>query len=154
MRIFMTGLALALLFGQATPAFALFGLFDSSTKVTARGDEIKIDVAALKAGDAKFYQFSQDGTTIKFFLARDKQDALHVALDACDVCWKEDKGYKLEDGVMVCVNCGMKFPLPRIGLKKGGCNPHPVTFTEDGDMVVLSAAELLSGSAYFPENAK
>lgn len=152
MRFVITALCLTLCLGLAFPAQAFFGLFDSHAKLKVEGPELSIDVSRLKAGEAKFYRIEQDGLVIRFFLARDRNEVMHAALDACDVCWKEGQGYKLEDGVMVCSFCQMKFPLPRIGAAKGGCNPHPLTFTEQDRNLILNVDELLSGAHYFPEN--
>ena len=145
----------------AVIAMFFFGLFDNVTglfgnyaTIKVEGEEISINTSGLEPGAAAFYQINHEGKTIRFFLARDRAQTIHAALDACDVCWRDGKGYKLEDGVMVCVSCQMKFPLARIGLVTGGCNPHPVSFSEVDDNVVLSVAELVSGAHYFPENNK
>jgi uncharacterized membrane protein len=145
------GMALAV---PPVPARAFFGLFDSHDKVDIREGNVTLDASDLAPGQAHFYRIEKDGVTIRFFLVRDGQDALHAALDACDVCWREGKGYKLERGVMVCVNCGLKFPLSQIGRRRGGCNPHPVSFVAENTTVSLNAPELLSGARFFPSNRR
>jgi uncharacterized membrane protein len=86
-------------------------------------------------------------------VVRDGKGTVRAALDACEVCWREGKGYVLKNGAMLCVNCGRSFPMNRIGLVAGGCNPHPVRFKVENDSVHIAAQELLrEGTRYFPEN--
>ncbi len=152
LRLFRA-VAVALAVFVPVSAFALWGLFDRYTNVALEGDVLSLP-ADLKAGDAKFYRTKKDGQVIRFFVAKDARDVLHVALDACDVCWKEGKGYELEGDAVVCTFCGLKFPLERIGLKAGGCNPHALPFKQEGASVLIDTADLLAGTGYFPENKK
>lgn len=140
-----------LLLLSVSPAQAFLGLFGDST-VTAKNGIITLDASGLSKGESKHYTYKEDKITIRFFLVRDNKEVLRAALDACEQCWREDKGYKLQDGAMLCVNCGMKFALPRIGLVRGGCNPHPIAFTLEGDNFSVTTAELLAGAHYFPGN--
>ena len=50
---------------------------------------------------------------------------------------------------MVCNNCGRHFPSSSVNVVQGGCNPAPIDRIVRGDRVVLSAAALASGAAYF-----
>jgi uncharacterized membrane protein len=148
---------------QSGNALAFLGLFGRHESVKAQTDEVFLDTADLAAGGSRFYKLEQGGALIKFFVVRDRSSKLHAALDACEVCWGEGKGYEPDKGAMRCVNCGQMFPLQNIGLKKGGCNPHPVTFTPVQDaeqksvsdkLVSIKVADLLAGAKYFPENAR
>ena len=137
---------------QAEAAFlGLFG--DAVTQVTAKNGTIILDVAPLAKLHAHRYYYREDGKVIKFFVVRDGQGTVRAAVDACEVCWREGKGYALKDGAMLCVNCGRRFPLDRIGIVAGGCNPHPFRFKVENDSVLIEAQELvLQGTKYFPEN--
>ena len=150
MRFLISFLALFMCL-QGTPAFA--GLFGSSMeKAEAVNGQVILNLASLEKGQSQHYKFQQEGKTIRFFVVRDNQGVLRAALDACDVCWQADKGYKMQDGAMLCVNCGQSFALGRIGEVKGGCNPHPIAFTANGDTLTITAAELVAGAGYFPSN--
>ena len=147
------GLFILTLIFVGTPAQAFGGFFGSSTEtVKATDGKIILDTAKLEKGGSQHYKYSEGKTSIKFFVVRDNQGTVRAALDACDVCWHEGKGYKLQDGAMLCVNCGQKFALNRIGEARGGCNPHIVTFGLDGDKLTVTTQELLAGSKYFPDN--
>ena len=137
----------------STSALAFGGLFGSSAeKVAAQNGVVVLDMKELANGESKHFQFQEGATTIRFFVVRDNQGALRTALDACDVCWHADKGYKQQDGSMQCVNCGQFFALGRIGDVKGGCNPHPIAFTVEGNTLNVTAQELLAGAGFFPGN--
>ena len=50
---------------------------------------------------------------------------------------------------MVCNNCGKAFPSTSINVVEGGCNPVPLQRSFDGTQVLLTAAALETGVAYF-----
>jgi len=139
----------------ASQALAFFGFFgDSMEEVKAKDGQIVINVSDLPKSSSRHYRYRADGKVIKFFVVRDGQGIVRAALDACEACWRAGKGYKFTDGVMVCVHCGQKFPLARIGLASGGCNPHPFPHRTEGDTVMIAARELLLEAKFFPENNK
>jgi uncharacterized membrane protein len=138
----------------ASPAGALPGIFGGPERVTAADGRITVDVSGLKTTGAKHYLYRAGGNAVRFFLVRDGQGKVRAAADACEVCRDEGKGYTLKDGAMLCLNCGRRFPLNRIGVLVGGCNPHPLNFAEDGSSVILTVREVLSAAEYFPENRK
>ncbi len=148
----LTLLSIAFLLAFAVPAQAFLGLFGSTETVAAKDGLVTLDVSKLANGDARHYLFREGKTQIRFFVARDAQGVVRAALDACEVCWKENKGYKLESGAMLCVNCGRKFALNRIGEARGGCNPHPIAFTCTDGTFSVAASELLAGAKFYPEN--
>jgi uncharacterized membrane protein len=139
----------------AAPAQAFFDFFGPSVEsVTAEGGLVTLDVSGLERGQARHYRFPEGGAELRFFVVRDLQGTLRVALDACEVCHDAGKGYRLERGAMLCLNCGRSFALSRVGVLVGGCNPHPLAFTSDGRSVTLTAGELRAGTRYFPENRR
>ena len=139
---------------QAHAAF--FGLLgDAAEEAIARDGMIAIDASALAKMASRHYRYREGGQMVRFFVVRDGQGTVRAAIDACEVCWREGKGYALKDGAMLCVNCGRKFPMHRIGLVAGGCNPHPFAFKVENDAVTITAQELLNqGTRYFVENRK
>lgn len=118
--------------------------------LTVRADDDAIRVPAKDVSEtAKFFKFDADGVTVKYFLIKAPDGSIRAALDACDACYPEKKGYKQAGEFMVCQNCGMKFHVSRVSMVKGGCNPHPVASRVDGSDVVIAKAELASGVKYF-----
>ena len=50
---------------------------------------------------------------------------------------------------MVCNSCERTFSSLRINVVAGGCNPASLEDVVEGDQVVLKAASLEIGAAYF-----
>lgn len=147
-------LLMILAFSWASQARA-FSLFGKSTEaVKAENGVITIDASTIANNASRHYSYQDGNTLVRFFLVKDAKGALRAAMDACDVCWHENKGYSFHNNTMRCDNCGMMFALQRIGAVRGGCNPHPIVFTVEGTVFTVTAEELLSAARYFPENGK
>jgi uncharacterized membrane protein len=130
-------------------AHAFFGFGGKYETVQPQGGTVRIKVADI-SDTARFYAFKDGGTEIRFFVVKGPDGAARAALDACDVCWREGKGYRQQGPNMICENCGMAFNTARINEVRGGCNPHPLERTMDasGDLL-LRVAELKAGAKYF-----
>jgi hypothetical protein len=94
--------------------------------------------------DAKWYPYDSDGVEIRFFAVRSNDDEIHVAFDACDVCYEEKKGYRQENIQMVCNNCDQSFLIRRIGTdnEEGGCWPSYLPITIEDDYVIIKISDL------------
>lgn len=122
----------------------------SSTKPRTMEENWLIPVAALQKGKARHFEHeTSDGTVVRFFIVRSPNGRIRAALDACEVCWPEGKGYFQEGDWMVCRNCGRRFPLEGIGEKRGGCNPHPLAPRILGEGVSIGLEQLARGAGYF-----
>lgn len=131
-------------------AFAWIGLAaDGGNVVSASGGQVTIPLAEVGDGQAHFYTYRDGGTDVKFFLLKSRDGVVRAALDSCDVCYREKKGYRQEGDQMVCNNCNQKFPSNRINDIKGGCNPAPLNRRVAGGQVVIAEAELRQGTRYF-----
>lgn len=116
--------ALALITVLSTPAHALFG-FGKFETVEPKNGAVTIPVADVSDGEAHYYTYEIPGKNINFFLLKSNDGVIRAAFDACDVCFREKKGYSQDGDFMVCNNCGMRFHSSRINEVKGGCNPSP-----------------------------
>ncbi|MBM4430415.1 MAG: DUF2318 domain-containing protein [Chloroflexi bacterium] len=110
---------------------------------------VRVPVAGLSDGQARFYAIQSGNKTIPFFVVQGSDQVVRAALDACDVCYEAKLGYHQEGNVMVCNACGNRFPLTRINEEKGGCNPSPLNAVVKGDQIIIQLAELEAGSRYF-----
>lgn len=107
-------------------------------------------VADFKDGKARHYEYTApNGTKIRFFLVKSKDGVIRSALDACEVCYRSKKGYVQSGNDMTCINCGLKFKTEKVGEFKGGCNPHPIKSTVQGDKITISQQEIMTGQHYF-----
>ena len=140
------GLCCSVVLSTAGEAQAFFGKSYAATK--ADGDFVRLPATSVTA-KAGFYSFVVDGKKVLFFAVRDSAGKARVALDACDSCWREGKGYTQDGNVFICNNCGLKFPTNRVSERKGGCNPHPVSSREENGQLVIPVGDLRDGVRFF-----
>lgn len=113
------------------------------------GGEVSIPVSELST-KARFYDYkTASGKTVRFFAMKSADGAYRAALDSCDVCFAEKKGYRQEGEDMVCNNCGNHFHSSQINEVSGGCNPVGLTRRVEADRLVIDARSLEAGASYF-----
>jgi len=148
-----------LLAGIATIAQA--GLFDGFLKkspaetakaagVVETADKVKIPLKALDSGKALFLQQDFGGRQLYYFALKSSDGVYRAAFDACDVCFRKNRGYRQEGDIMVCNQCGQTFPSTKINEIKGGCNPAPLSRKVEGQYLVIQKADMAAGKEYFP----
>lgn len=141
--------------GVAVLAIALVGLVMFSgggspfAVVEAEAGVVKLPMAEVSDGKAHYYTYKGGGKDINFFVLKSSDGVVRAAFDACDVCYREKKGYRQEGDLMVCNNCGQQFPSEKINVLKGGCNPAPLARQEKDGYLVLNTADIESGRVYF-----
>jgi uncharacterized membrane protein len=122
----------------------------SSIQPEVTATEVSFPVQAFSDGQAKYFQYpAGNGITVRFFILRSSDGVVRAAYDACDVCWREGKGYYQEGDFMVCRNCGQRFASVKVNEIKGGCNPAPLERTVVGNKLVIKTADILQGVQYF-----
>jgi len=101
-------------------------------------------------GKAKHFVYKHSSNQwVRFFIVKSTDGTIRAAFDACDVCWRQKKGYVQQGDFMVCANCGMKFRTDKVNEVKGGCNPSPLKRTLQGDKLIITQQDLLSGQGLF-----
>jgi uncharacterized membrane protein len=124
---------------------------DAHKQLQPQGSVVQIPLAELPPMQASFYKIALDGKEIRFFAVKGNDGQVRTALDACDVCFKERKGYQQQGDVMLCRNCNLTFPIDQIGPSSiSGCNPHFLPSQLAGDQVVVALDELKKGARFFP----
>jgi uncharacterized membrane protein len=129
--------------------FALPGMskFDSVKPVNG---VVTVPVAKVSDGSAHYFRLVDGGKELKFFIVKGGDGVIHTAFDACDVCFKEKKGYEQAGDKMQCKNCNQKFAIARIGAASGGgCNPSHLPAKVDARNVTISVADLRAGARFF-----
>ncbi len=113
-------------------------------------DAIYIPITELST-TASFFEYEGHKATIKYFAVLDGEGQVHVAFDACDVCYGAKLGYSQMGSVMVCNNCGNQFAISGIGTenKGGGCWPGFLEATITDTHLVIEPDILEAGSWYF-----
>jgi uncharacterized membrane protein len=150
--------AVVLLAGIGSLAYlgVFSGLFKKSPAESAKAagvvetaDAVRIPLKTLDSGQAFFLSLESEGRQMYYFALKSQDGAYRAALDACDVCFKSNRGYRQEGDLMVCNNCGQTFPSNRIGEIKGGCNPHPLARGIEGQYLVIRKADIAERKDYF-----
>ena len=118
--------------------------------VIETADAVRIPLSALESGKAIFLEADLEGRRIHYFAVKSSDGVHRAAFDACDVCFRSNKGYRQEGDLMVCNNCGQTFPSVKVNELKGGCNPAPLVRAVDGDHLLIQKKDIAAGSGYFP----
>lgn len=117
---------------------------------TASKTEVKLDAAQFADGKARHFAYkSPEGIEVRYFVLKSSDGVIRAAFDACDVCWRANKGYVQEGDVMICTNCGRRFASIRVNEVKGGCNPAPLARQVVDGKVVIKVADILEGRRFF-----
>ena len=89
----------------AVSAGVLDGLFKKSPAeigkaagVVETADVVRIPLKALDSGKALFLPLESEGRQVYYFALKSRDGAYRAALDACDVCFKSNRGYRQEGG--------------------------------------------------------
>ncbi|PLX89555.1 MAG: DUF2318 domain-containing protein [Desulfuromonas sp.] len=110
---------------------------------------VRIPIEAVNDGTAHYFSHRVDGQVVDFFVIKSVDGVMRAAFDACDVCYREKKGYRQDGNYMVCNNCEMRFKTDLINEVKGGCNPAPLKRLVDSGEVVIRTADIAAGRWYF-----
>ena len=124
---------------------------DNSNSLPQQNEtEIKIQESDISS-TARFYSFDSSGVDIRYFSVKDAQGNVHVAMDACDVCYAAKKGYKQNGEVMQCINCGKTFAITSIGTENtaGGCWPSYLPMIIQENNIVIKITDLESKKYMF-----
>lgn len=146
----LVGVGVAVL-AAALVGFIIFGGGGTTpfTVVSAEAGVVKLPVSEIGDGKAHFFTYKGAGKAVNFFVLRSSDGVIRAAFDACDVCYREKKGYRQVEDLMVCNNCGQQFPSVKVNVLRGGCNPAPLDRQVQGQYLVLKASDIETGASYF-----
>ena len=130
--------------------FVISHLLTIVSAASAPATQVTYPEKTFANGKAQHFTYkTEDGVTVRYFILRSSDGVIRAAFDACDVCWRENKGYVQQGDVMVCKNCGRKFPSARVNEVQGGCNPAPLARKTENGNVIIQVADLIKGKPYF-----
>jgi len=115
----------------------------------AEDGAVRFTLATFDDYQAHYYTYMHEGRPIEFFILKSKDGVVRAAFNACDVCFAAKKGYSQAGDVMVCNNCGRRFPADQINEVQGGCNPSPLLRAVEGDSLVIQVEDIVEGLRYF-----
>lgn len=124
--------------------------WEPRTKILMPVDgRLEIPVKEINDGRAHYFSVrAGDGTMVRFFTLMSRDGIIRAAIDACNVCHQEGKGYDQDGDFMICRNCGQRFQATKINVLRGGCNPAPLDRHVSGDKLIISMADIDKNSWY------
>lgn len=101
---------------------------------------VKIPISEISSS-AKWYEYE---SARAYFVVKGSDEKIHLAIDACDVCYSRKLGYEQTGDVMTCNNCGQTFPINSIGTENltGGCWPSYLPYDVDSENVIINKLEI------------
>ncbi|MDR2753535.1 MAG: DUF2318 domain-containing protein [Oscillospiraceae bacterium] len=149
-------LALSLLLAL-TACSAGSGPAANNEQAAQPGDDLVIQISDISE-TAKFYPVTVDGTRMEVVAVKAPDGTIRTAFNTCQVCNGSPKAYFEQSGTTLqCQNCGNKFPMDRVEVEAGGCNPVPIFDTDKtvtDESITVSYATLQANVYRFPANWK
>ena len=107
-------------------------------------------VSEFQDGKAKHFSYKvSPNQSIRFFVIKSSDGVIRAAFDACEVCYRAQKGYVQQGNNMICINCGRKFRSDKVNEVTGGCNPSALKRTLRDNKVFITQQDVLAGAKYF-----
>lgn len=108
------------------------------------GNNLIISESSLNT-KAKFYSYTDNNVDIYFFAIKGTDDEVHIAFDACDVCYGQKMGYSQDGTNMVCNNCGNVFSIYGIGTEnlQGGCWPSHLPVVINNGEISMTISDVV-----------
>jgi uncharacterized membrane protein len=121
--------------------------YDKNSELTQGSDiisdtEVSIPLSDI-SNEPKFYSYDADGVEVKYFAVKGSDGNVHIAFDACDVCYRAKKGYRQNGADMQCINCGLTYPINSIGTENtaGGCWPSYLPIKIDDEQIIIKKSD-------------
>ena len=108
--------------------------------------QASIPLSQVSDGDIHFYQATENGVDVRFWLYRKPDGKIATVLDACEICGSVGF-YKGTNGV-VCKNCAAPINPQSVGMA-GGCNPIPLNADTTADAVIIKEADVAAHTRFF-----
>jgi FTR1 family protein len=139
--VFILGITAEFVYAQSTdklsPATAV--AFDQNGRAV-------IAVKDLGEGELRRYSADVKGVEVRFLLYRKPDGKVASVFDACQICG--GVGFFKGSNGLICKNCSAPINPQSVG-QAGGCNPIPLSSTQDADSVVINITDLAQQAGQF-----
>jgi high-affinity iron transporter len=108
--------------------------------------QASIPLSQVSDGDIHFYQATENGVDVRFWLYKKPDGKIATVLDACEICGSVGF-YKGTNGV-VCKNCAAPINPQSVGMP-GGCNPIPLNADTTADAVIIKESDVAAQTRFF-----
>ena len=123
---------------------------DSVSKST--NQDLVIPISEISE-TVKFYPVNVEGTNLEVLSVKAPDGTIRTAFNTCQICYDSGRGYyKQEGNLLICQNCGNQYPMDRVEIESGGCNPWPIfekNKTVTNDSITISYDFLKESKAIF-----
>jgi uncharacterized membrane protein len=142
-------IAVGVLIGTAAIVAALPILRPRCTEL--RGDQsVSVSFAGLTAGAARLFCYrDRAGERLRFLLARGSDGRIRAVFDACRQCYKFHQGYEVVHGMLICRQCGNRYPIDHMTKGQASCVPVSLPHQADGSKIEIKVSDLKSGASLF-----
>ena len=117
-----------------------------AVNIAAVNGLVKIPAAGLDDHKLHIFSVQSPDGEVRLVAILDDTDTVRAALDACSICGAQ--GYYQDGRNVICRNCGAAIVIRSIGVA-GGCNPIPVRFVIENNLLTISENELIPATRIF-----
>ena len=117
-----------------------------ATEISFVNGQASIPLKDISDGDIHFFQASENGVEVRFWLYQKPDGKIATVVDACEICGSV--GFYKGTGGVVCKNCAAPINSQSVGMA-GGCNPIPLKAETTADAIVIHEADVAAGSRMF-----
>jgi uncharacterized membrane protein len=117
--------------------------------VKSSGNKIILPLEKVNDGKAHFFTYKKSGKRINFFIRTDGNGNLISHFDACYLCNKHKKGYRVEETDLVCNECEMRFGLADETWKDTNCSPIVFRNQQENNNIIIETSVLERGAKLF-----
>jgi uncharacterized membrane protein len=147
-RLFSSSLLFAMIL------YAIFSAACSKTPlqhelVKPSGDKIILPLEKINDGKVHFFTYKKSGKHINFLIRTDIRGNLVSHFDACYVCYKHRKGYRVEETDLVCNECDMRFGISEETWQDTNCSPIVFRNKLESNSLVIETSVLEKGAKLF-----
>jgi uncharacterized membrane protein len=105
------------------------------------GADVVIDSAGLPPGTPEFHTYRYRGKNINYFVLK-IQGKVSAFLDACASCYPHKRGYRRDNGSVICRACGIRIPVTRLEKGIGNCCPIKIEGKQENGKYLIPVSAL------------
>ncbi len=117
--------------------------------VTPKDGIITIPIKEINDGKVHFFTYKKSGKRINFFVRTDGRGDLSTYFDACYICYKKKKGYRVEGTDLICNECSLKFRLADEVWENKDCSPILLKNSIVNENLIIKTEDIEKGAKLF-----
>jgi uncharacterized membrane protein len=106
-----------------------------------KGPVVVVNIAGLRNGVPQFHSYNSLGHAVNFFIIKVDGKVLSF-IDACMKCHPRRRGFRFDNGSVICRACDERFPVSEIAKGFGSCYPIKLEGQVHGEEYHIPATAL------------